>query len=813
MSSKRMKLALSVGFLLLLIGCGLYTGEKSPQRTPPSYSGQGFSCVGRIPEHFEKYVSDRLSNEEISSFVSCLQKAFTTFAQLTRGTNATTYAPDEIRQFLHEFFLGDRRISDELMHEFMVLKQAVVGGELNLISRAELYMAVEILEELRIEAIKLKPHLKVLNPRLAGQQDPAQLGQRLLEANEALNSSIQAVTQRVQRNRKTYALANLQKFLTEFRVFVGWEKHFQGAVPAEKWVGFLRVFRQLTLVPADPKVINAGEWLPMLQSFSRWYLVFLQYELGVKERPILNGVGLQNTVQLGLEVFSLLDLSLSRQPGLMITFEQMDELARAVHDLGWTPQKLRAESVNRALNGIVTRMLGSPDIPPSLRKAEGLDLQALSRARVLFYKWAYVQLNLDSRLSAPAGSRPTVPNVQIRPVLNADLRSRLKGVGGSEWDNFLKVRTLMRPLFAENGYRVMLVRPEDLSRYRVRHDFHNLSLMNLWRAATNLVFSGYAEEADSRLSWDSGITSKEMQKFYEDFRGIGIDLQLVDERNANAGARSFLEGNLFTYSADGLVLEANTPKARLRFVETMELFSFLYSGGQMATDFYNRLKLVCRAGPLDVNQRPKLARHCVLERLPALLDDTLTNMPELQQYLRVATVPVRHAYARTLLETAFSPSFSVPEWVEVNELSTLAVVLHYSEAVMTRYDHNRDGRLDNAEIEEAAMVFKGFIKKFAKEEKNQNLSDRQAKAAFYYILTYREMPAGWTDIFWLSYISYGTLSLNRSDLSTVFRVIIARLVDAGKKADPPPPPPPGKMPCEPVDHVILGNCGLNPISP
>ncbi len=802
---KRLARILVAGTLLLQ-GCGLYTGEKAPQRAPPSFSGNGFSCVGRIPEHFDKYVNDKLSKDEITGFVSCLQKAFTTFATLTRGRSATSYAPEEIRRFLHEFFLGDRRISDPLMHEFMVLKQTMVGGALDLITREELYGAVEILEELKNEAILLKPHLKILNPRLAKTHDPLTLGKSLNEANEALSKTIQTFAARLQKNQRNYPLSNLENFLIEFRAFAGWEKHFSSATPPTQWVNFLRVFRQFTVAPSDSAVVRPLDWTPLLQSFARWYLVFLQYEIGIKDQPILRGVGLQNSVQMGQDVFNLLEQAASKQSGLILSFEQLNEMVTALHGLGWISSGIRPTSLHTALNVIVTRVLGDPEIPASQRRSEGLSLAAISRARDLFFRWAYIQMNLDTRLAGALASQRIVPNVQIRPYLNPQVRQKLRSLQSSEWDDFLSLRNQMRPLFAEDSYRVSLVRKTDLARHNVRHTYHNLSMMNIWRSGANLLFRGYAEQAGSRIGWDSGITIKEMERFYADFRELGIDLWLVDSRNPNMGGRDFTSANLFTYSADGLELDQSSPKGRLRMVEAMELFSFLFSGGEMAKDFYSTLSDRCAKGPPDLYKRETISRSCVVEQLPDVFDKFLTSMPDLHQFLRIAPVQVRNNFARTLLETSFSPKFSQTQWVEINELTTLAVILHYSEAVMTRYDANHDGSLNNSEIDQAAEVFMGFIKKFAKEKMNQNLSDRQARGAFYYILTYKEMPTGFWDIAWLSYVSSGNLNLNRAELSTVFRVIIAKLFDTGKKPEPVVVPPP-TVPCQGTDIVLLPDCG------
>lgn len=85
MFSKRCLAIAMLVIVLLNFGCGLNTGEKPVPRSPPMYSGDNFSCVARIPENFDKYVNDRLSEKEITVFIQCIQKAFTTLrSQRTR---------------------------------------------------------------------------------------------------------------------------------------------------------------------------------------------------------------------------------------------------------------------------------------------------------------------------------------------------------------------------------------------------------------------------------------------------------------------------------------------------------------------------------------------------------------------------------------------------------------------------------------------------------------------------------------------------------------------------------------------------------
>ncbi len=415
-----------------------------------------------------------------------------------------------------------------------------------------------------------------------------------------------------------------------------------------------------------------------------------------------------------------------------------------------------------------------------------------------------------------------MPKLQDPPLIPADLRRKIRGLQGTEWEEFIKLsgsgsfsQEYIRPLFPDDGQRIMIVPRDQLEHHHTHHEFHNLSMMNVLRSVVTMIFKGY-RNTPGDIDWNSGIDGKDLKEFFDAVREIGIDLGLVDERNYNAGDRAFIEGNLFTYSSDGLaaydadaasqkpdwrrsdrprpsdnqIVKAVNDKllaSQLRFNEAMELFAFLYSGGMMAYDMYKDLKARCPLGPVDRLKLQKISRRCVEQALPDTFARFLTNMPGVLAFLSESGPETRANYVRTLLDTARSPKYSVEEWVEMSEFSTLAVVMHYSEAVMTRFDLNGDLRLDNAEINQGAIpVFLGYIKKFSKDSGMGELDDGQAQAAFYYILANKTIPVSWSERY--IYVPWewawpSTLSLDRYELSTVFRVIIGKIMEAGKKKE------------------------------
>ncbi|MGE0526671.1 MAG: hypothetical protein AB7G93_12610 [Bdellovibrionales bacterium] len=851
--------ALAVGFSLTCSSCGLFVGESPPKDPAPSFSGRGYSCVGQIPAHIEKYVLDKLSPDEITEFIRCLQRSFASFAQYTRGDDAATYTPDEIRNFLHSYFLKDRQISDALLREFMVIKQTVVGGENDRITRAELRQAIDFLEDVRKEAIRLKPHLRVLNPNLLRNEDPAQLGSRLGEAIEALNESIGSFSRRLTHGKKPYSFDNLEVFLKEFRSFVDWESHFPDAIDVHTWVDFVRIFKELSVSPASPRGVEVAQWSTLLKNLSRWYSVYLQYTAGVKESSLWRGVGLQNLFYLSQEVFDLVGEAVRSQSSLTLTFEQIHELTQVMRRLGWIPEHIRAESVDQAVRALVQTVFEDPKIPPSSRNAQGLTPQALSLMENAFNRWVFIQLNLDARFH-PAdrtAAADTVPNLRRRWFLPEDVRRQLKDMQGSDWTEFMRVmqmhdkqKDFLRPLFPDKGddrekRRVFLVPEDDLVKHDLIYGFHNLSMMNLVRSLVQLIVQGYGSGSGRAQGWTAGLKSSELQRFYQDFYNLGVDLRIIDRRNCTAGTRAFIEGNLFTYSSDGLGRSGEESDAMLKLTEAIELFSFLYSGGELGDEMYGLLLARCAKGPLDIYGRRTVQRACVLRSLPGVLIESAFHMPGLRRFLQASAPERQLEYAETLLATAISPQHSDAEWVELNELSTVAVVAQYAEAVMTRYDVNRDHQLDFDEVDTAEPVFSAFIGKFIEDKINRFLEENElggaygkyvaqwcipcTRGAFFYILMHKKIPEpedllgritpGWMNFFglpdsgvlnlglsslitraeknwgirWWQPTMNGKTGFDRMEIATVFKVIISEIFKSA-------PSEPKKESCAPTNR-------------
>lgn len=787
-------------FLTLAVlgsGCGLRLSEKAPEPSSVGINGD-YGCVGRIAEQVNLYINDKLSENDINSFTRCLQKSFISFAQLMHGRESDTYRPDELRQFIQDNFLRNKVISDDLLKEFMVIKQVFVGGGLDRVTREDLKSAISILEDIRLEALRMKPHIKVLNKELLQEtlkkQSPVGLGSRLRLAQEALNLSIATLTSRLVRNQRPYSFANLSRFMTEFRTFTGWQQQFQNSKDVAHWVEFVKVFKVMT-VSTGEESIAASEWAPLLRSFSRWYMVNLQFDVGVKERNVFHGAGFENVNYLADEVFRLAEEAIRAQPDQLIHFKQIDRMVAAVKNLDWLEPQIRVESVNKISRVLLNRIFGSMSLKPCDRFEGGLSEFNLSNIESEFYRWSRIQKNLIIKFNegVDAGNEvlefdgKSTPSI-APPVNLRRLMKEMKINPSTDWNEFLQVEK-RRPLYGRGVARVVLVPQSELVVHGVRHDFDGLSYINVMRSLGDLLFKGYSDHP-TPLTWDSSITEDQLQEFYEDIRDLGIDLKKVDDRNRKAGRRAFLEGNLFTYAADGVQSDLSN-RSLIKMSEVVELLGFLYSGGEISGGLYDDLAKLCEKGELDRFGKEKLKRSCVKEKLAGVVHARMENVPGLRVYLDGLSQEKREEYAQILLDTAFSPRFSNSEWLENSELSTIAVLIQYQEAVLTRYDADLSGDLDESEVEVAFLTFEALIDKVAESLDLGQLSNWKKRSALKYIVANKEIPTSWSASFDLTLREWTTwgfgIHADRLELAQVFRAIVQRLLgnnDAPSNVEP-----------------------------
>ncbi|RYZ66797.1 MAG: hypothetical protein EOP05_18605, partial [Proteobacteria bacterium] len=124
-----------------LSSCSVSTNDGGDGQGPLKLTLPQTDCLARAFPVVQSYFQGTSNVSEVGEAFNCASEAVTMFTANTQGANPDYYTPKEIRSFLEQFFLGDIKISDSLLSEAMRLKQVLLGGAIDKITRQELAQA------------------------------------------------------------------------------------------------------------------------------------------------------------------------------------------------------------------------------------------------------------------------------------------------------------------------------------------------------------------------------------------------------------------------------------------------------------------------------------------------------------------------------------------------------------------------------------------------------------------------------------------------------------------------------------------------
>lgn len=713
--------------------CDINIKAKPPEA---SLKIGGMNCLSQIGPTVSAYVDDELNESDITEFFTCIQKAFVLFEGNTRGSKQDEYTPGEIRNFLQKYFIRDRKISDRLLAEFMLVKKTLIGGSVDVIKRKDLHEAVAILETLKKEALRLKPYIRLLNNQLIAKEPRENLRERIQVAQQKLHESIDVIVPLFANAQQPYSIRNFENLLYELRYFINWDDHFNRSRPISEWIELLRNFKDVTVSKTD--TITPQEWAPLLKASANWYTLFLEVKVSWNISVFWEEENLDQLYGAAMKAIQYVRDAIDRQAGARsqtkyIEFDRLTKLYGSVEKMGWTSAEWPKEAVDKVFRAFVTKILGDKDWPPESRRARGIGMIHLNRLQQELLQWNHYQGQIEGGQLLNTQGFPT----------RAFYYPEISGIFLTEDFN----------------------RNEHIDRF-------NLTVYNALRSLAGLAIKGYASQPTL------GLARQELQNLYMDIRDLMIAWRLADPREFKTGMRAYLEGNLFTYAANG--------NDYLEVGELIQLMAFLKTGGQVGNVIYDQILPHCQDITLDIHGRNSLLRGCVEKYLAKNLATMTQNMPGFTKFFNDLHINSREQYVKDLLSAVYS-RHSVPELVESSDILSLAAVLQYEEAVFTRYNRDMNNVLSGKELDEAFNTFSWLMKNMAAAT-CKNLSDKQVRLVFDYILRYQEIPDVKFDLNYIGedvltvlklYAITAPIQLDRFHLNMVFETLIRKIIDNG----------------------------------
>lgn len=292
------KLLRSKSFLRLIIvpvlatgtlsSCGKllsWVGETSPERISPK-ADLGFEpqCLSNVLPVMASFVSGEAAAKDIEGAWDCFAAGLDLFNRKVKGGTTDRYSSEELARFFEDYFFKDLKLSPALRTEVMRLKQVLVGGEIDSLTRQELLDLIRFSQVAKKASVEVLPYMRVisLNWKIDGRQTPWSQLEYFEAANLAFQKFLQTIGGQIQKNEKAYSLSSLLTLLEEIGKLYGKEWFL-----LEQTRRLLPVLTQVkqSLIGGEQDLIGPQEWTAFSLLIARGYIQYLRYYYFIEHYP------------------------------------------------------------------------------------------------------------------------------------------------------------------------------------------------------------------------------------------------------------------------------------------------------------------------------------------------------------------------------------------------------------------------------------------------------------------------------------------------------------------------------------------------
>lgn len=727
MSSKSALIGMLVLTSLSSSSCSLRWGESPAVEKEIEFVGGQERCLKGSVDLWKRYFSGVANPRELSEFWSCTERSVSLFLEKTRGESPGRYTSHELRGFLIKYFFDEEEVSSDLVFEFMRMKQALIGGTSDAVTRSEIETIrsfVRILQEESHHLLGVFPLTRASVVRISA----AELQERLA----LVQSASKRIGSFLDGSFSSYSFKNLDRLLGYLSELFGSEglAYLRSRLP-------LLVSMKTLIISHSSEELSPQDWRVLFRVFPGWYSNWLQFaqlmemrkneEERLRDRdsdlqeeqakiPVASwvyGEGRALLTEIVERAYPLLKEAIRRHPEEVIEFRHFDDFIDAmdIKDLpGEDPL-----SWKRFLRPLFRRLLSGGVDGPTGRRAMGLTAPTLERLWDTYTRWKLNQQILEATFQHynrryTYGQGTDLKTVAVRPqMLSRSLEdlirtnhpsiAPLNALSGEEKESARKwlmgLISNTPPLFEPGENIIQFNGPNG----KQRLPFWSLSISNILREVNRLLIEGYAA-SDERRENLAGVTYDEFHCFTDDVREVGIALKWIDSRKYDMHYKRFMEANLFTHASNGDDLYG--------LYEGTQTLAFLFSTKAMAHKFHVQIGERCDFDGVDPWGYRRIRAQCFRDEFFQFIFPYMDYMPRMKSHFR--SLDGRHQERfRSALETA-ARAWGVSERpVESADSLGFALVLHYVEALFARFDGgdlgNASGYLERDEARKAFPVF------------------------------------------------------------------------------------------------------------
>jgi hypothetical protein len=683
---------------LSIVSCSVATQDSAKPNDSFKVIGPETNCIQKAAPVIEQFFDGKAKPDELSDAWDCASDALQMFTKLTQGKESDNYQAKEVRSFFETYFLGDIKITDGMLNEVMRLKQTILGGSIDTITRAEIARTQNILQSLKVESLRLLPYMDIITMKVKtedAQQDPNRVESALI----VFNTSMENIGNLLGQSGQAYESRHLENLMRELKtIYSTGNRHWDGPQYVLDNMGAITALKAFMIKPPANQIAPT-EWQPLLVNCARLFSLYIRSEYMLKSRDLLSGEGLDQLTVAVYEIFDIIQGSIQAKPNKVIEYQEWDDLVNELLRLKVVDLPIKASTMRQ----LVRTTLGKVFNPPVNGKrpvVAGLSMTNFLKAREGIFGWIdmqrvwrEVQAQAYSQEPRLRGGRIPIPTVR---ELWAKARTPFKGAH-QDIDTMLS-RTY--PLvYTDEG--AVIFGPQAKM---IGMDQGTFNTLNWKTHFARIVGMGWA--ADPEKNRYLGLTKPEFKAFYLDAKDLAEDLEFLDPTSDTIWDTTFDESNMFMLSGDA--------NSYLSFSEGVDFISYALSSSVTNGPIYDDGRALCAHEGKDYFGWPKINYACIKANTVAKWNEKYKNLPSWQAVAKkIGTKETAELFDLILMGSRSDQPVTDP--LEIADVNRMTMLMHYIESLYTRFDRDLSGTISFQEARDVYPIFYDLLKEAAKE--------------------------------------------------------------------------------------------------
>ncbi|MCB0384846.1 MAG: hypothetical protein KDD43_05590, partial [Bdellovibrionales bacterium] len=629
-------------------------------------------CVDHFADSIERYVYAKFSEQEVVEFWDCLNNAVQLLNKYVRGQEPHRFHKNELRDFIQQFFMPDRGITDQFLVEIMRVKTLLLGGDLIYMTKPELNEMRGLFEQAKQITLDLYPHMTVINLPLQAKDSKPSSQPSVDGAIEILTKSLVQIGQMFTKYPGSYQFSHLETLVDEVDDFLTYEDPIDRFNKLSLYIPILAHAKSL-LLGAGHQAIQQNQWVDLFDLAGQAYGVTVRFSAHILDQDFTQGEPLHQVDKTVTDVSRILINGLKRHEDSKFSHAEIEGLLSTLPAADLLPEDFDVTTILSTWKVLVDKLLAS-----GISNSDGFSLRHMENLLREYKQWFQPQVEINKIFT----SIVTLPSCGS-PLL----RFSNSNYGFEE----MKRITDCAPWAVrhDEDYRLYL----DYNNFSHIPERFSVSTLNWQRALVHLLAKAYATDPSRQMN-RTGLTEKELGRAYKDLKPLLVAFELVDKNDDDYYKDIVRDTRFFMPQSNGNDI--------VEFTEGVEYYYNVLSGTEITIKMVEDLKLACDFKD-SMGERfgaPFIKGDCTRKFIGQNFAKYYHHLPEMAKFQQSLSAK---EWDKMLSKAfvALGLNDNELEYLSQARLVELSIFLQYVETFVLRFDHNQNGKLAGSELAEA----------------------------------------------------------------------------------------------------------------